>query len=336
MASWLDALPGRARVGANPASMIGGAYQPSPPNLGISGFANAASSDWRETLNKLMSAQQGAMGGSLSGNINYNYQPAAGVSADQIASTMRASPTSPSAISALSTNPIVSAANAPTPVNAGAGTQPNTNNPSDNAKFDIAPGRYYSDYPQATIGKLAGDPASAAREWANFTNTGGNPFARYMSGVFSDPMAILRAQGVDPAKLDQLGPDRLDQFQMLWDRMSGNRQGQGGANMYVDPKYMLGNIMNAQYDESGKATSLGGMLANPNLLPEEQVQNTIGLVLSSLQGFISDEALNAYSATLNEFAQDWLAERNKNPDQWDKVPFVTALRSKFGTGGGLL
>lgn len=207
----------------------------------------------------------------------------------------------------------------------------------DGAYSDIPGGRYYSGYTGSTIGKLAGDPATAAREWAKYTGTGGSAYARYLSSVFSDPMAVLRAQGVDTGRLDEAGVPRLNEFSHLWDRLSGRTQN-NGLNQTVNVRGMLDNIYNAKMPTSGgKANDLGHLLDNPDLMPEEQVKNVIGLTLASLQGFVSDEALNAWSSMMNEFAQNWLSLRNQDPSKWDKSEtFLDAVKKQYGSHAGLL
>lgn len=236
----------------------------------------------------------------------------------------------PASSAAIHSDPVVTTASLPA-------QNTNTNNAADDGFKDIPKGRYYSGYTGATIGKLADakNPQAAAREWANYGNMGGNPFARYLTGVFSDPMAILRAMGHDPSRLDEEGVPRLDEFGQLWDRLSG-RHTNNGANMTADPRAMMQNIMGAKFDPNGKGTSLGRLVDNPDLMPEEQASNTIGLILSSLQGFMSDESLNAYKSMIESFAMDWISQRNQDPSKWDaSETFKDAVQKKFGSGGGL-
>lgn len=198
----------------------------------------------------------------------------------------------------------------------------------------VRPGQFYSDYPEGGLMKLSQDPARAVDEWAKF-NSMGPAYGRYLNSII-DPMSALRLQGVDAGKLSINGTPRLDAFNSLWRRMSGDASQGGQNNYYTDPRGMLSNVLNAKYKEGDEATSLGSTLNGPLLLPEEQVQNTIGLILNGLQGYVSDESLNAYSSMLNQAAMDYLAMRDKSPTSWDNGnTFNTYLKSRFGSGGGL-
>lgn len=201
---------------------------------------------------------------------------------------------------------------------------------------ETKPGQYYSGYPDLTIGKLRDDPATAAREWAKFYGWGGDAYSKYMSSVIQDPLSVLKSMGVNAGSLVS-STDQLDWQRRLWDSLSGRAQPAGtDNNYYVDPRGMVSNILGATYNKTDPSGSLGNMLNDSSLLPEQQVQNTVNLLLNSLQGFVSDDVLNAYASTLQKLGQDFLSIRNQKPESWDTSnTFNKYVASQLGSGGGL-
>lgn len=206
-------------------------------------------------------------------------------------------------------------------------------NPADTIRENekVRQGQFYSDYPMTTIGKLS-DPETAAREWAKFYKFGGDAYSQYMTDVFSDPKSMLLAMGIGAGKMQTM-PDQLDWQRRLWDEMSGRT---GATGTFIDPRNMISNVLNATYKKGDPAGSLGQMLNDPGQSPEAQVQNTIGILMNSLRGVLSDDTLNAYAATLKRLGQDFLSIRNKKPSSWGTSnTFNKYVLSQLGSGGGI-
>ena len=192
-------------------------------------------------------------------------------------------------------------------------------------------GQFYSDYPGTSIGALAADPGAAARKWAGFYKQGGNAFGNYMANILKDPTALLKGMGVQASSL--VDPqDQLDWQRRLWDIASG-RQKVGGEYGYMSGRGIIENVLNAKMDN--QAGSLGSMLNDPDLTPDQQVGNTIQLLMGSLQSIVSPDALQAYQSTLGRLGQEFIDMKMKDPKSWAKLPFNQFLKQRLGTGGGI-
>jgi hypothetical protein len=124
------------------------------------------------------------------------------------------------------------------------------------------------------------------------------------------------------------------QEEKLYNRLSGRVTDQGQM-LAPNPKNMLENIFSATYDPLGNTQSLAGTVANPNLEPAEQISNTLGLAMSALQGSISDQALQAWMATMSDFASKWQQKQSQTSTRDPNETFVSAVRKAFGRYGGL-
>jgi len=196
------------------------------------------------------------------------------------------------------------------------------------------PGQYYSDYPFTSIKTLAESPGTAAQKWSKFYGRGGNAYANYMSEILKDPMAMLKTMGVNAGSLND-PQDVLDWQRRLWDIASGRDRMAGGQFGYFSGRDIVQNVLNAKYNVADPAGSLGGMLNNPDLTPDQQVSNTIQLLLGSLQGVVNSDALQAYQATLGKIGQEFIDMKMKDPTKWASLPFNEYAKQRLGQGGGL-
>jgi hypothetical protein len=213
-----------------------------------------------------------------------------------------------------------------------------TSSPTDNkASNDMVSrtGRFYSDYPYTSLAALAapGAEGQAASKWAKFYGMGGNAYANYMSSVLKDPMALLKGMGVNAGSLVD-AQDRMDWYNRLWNLASGRQKLDGGYG-YLSGRGIVHNILNSRYGEKDAAGSLGQITQSPDLTPDQQVSNTIQLLLGSLQGVIGQDALQAYQSTLGRLGQEFMDQQMKDPARWGKVHFNDYLRQRLGPGGGI-
>lgn len=193
-------------------------------------------------------------------------------------------------------------------------------------------GQYYSGYPGTSIGALAQDVPSSMRAWAQHYKYGGDAYANYLSQLYPDPKNMMLAMGVNPSSMTD-PQDLLDWQRRMLDLASG-RHKIGGQYGYFSGRDMVSNILNAKQDN--KAGSLGALLNDPTLLPDQQVKNTIGLLTTSLQSVISPDALQAYVSLLGRLGQQFIDARMRNPKAMgSSTTFNAFLRKQLGEGGGL-
>ena len=139
--------------------------------------------------------------------------------------------------------------------------------------------------------------------------------------------------GVNPGSL-QNSTDYLDWVNRLYGQASGKAQVAGG-NQYINGRGMVGNILNARYDVKNPTNDIGHMIADPSMDPKTQVANTISLLKSTMQSVLNPDSLNAYVATLNNLAVDFIEQKNAHPDQWDNMTFNAYVKQQLGSGGGV-
>lgn len=195
--------------------------------------------------------------------------------------------------------------------------------------MDVRPGRFYSQYPGSSIGALAGDVGATSRAWAKAGGYTGDAYANYLSGLYQDPATMMLAMGISPGKMTN-PQDKLDWEKRFFDMTSGKDK-IGGNYAYLSGRDVINNVLNAK--SSNQAGSLGQILNNTSLTPDQQVQNTINLLKTSLGPIIGSDALNSYVSVLGQLGQQFIDRWMKNPKQ--SQPFISFLRQNLGAGGGL-
>jgi hypothetical protein len=199
----------------------------------------------------------------------------------------------------------------------------------------VHPGRFYSDYNYTAAKDLAdNDPSFIANKWAGFYNYGGKAYANQLNSTIADPRNLLLAMGVNPGRL-QDPSDYLDWTQRLYDQASGRTQGNTGGYQYMSGRGMVHNILNARYDQKNPTNDIGHMIADPSMDPKTQIANTISLLKSTMQSVLNPDSLNAYVATLNNLAVDFIEQKNKDPKSWDNITFNQYVQKQLGSGGGV-
>ena len=295
-----------------------------------SNLANRATSEWQDYLKKIQ-AQQASSPNALS-SLSGPPTGIPGLGQSPNAPRDASYPGAPSQMTMQSTSPNASQSGTPQAINSSTKESPGgTGTIGDNTV--VRPGQWYSDMGQAAVAKLSQDPARAVDLWAKKTGKGG-AYGQMLNSMI-DPVSALRLMGADAGVLSQMNNRPLDQMSQLWRVMAGESD-YAGNNRYVDPTGMLSNVLNAKYSKNDPALSLGQSVGNPNIIPEEQISNTMGLVLSGLQGFVSDSALNAYATMLQQASMDFLNMKESNPNEYDSnLTFNAYLKQRFGSGGGL-
>jgi len=196
----------------------------------------------------------------------------------------------------------------------------------------VPAGRYYSNV--AIPEDLS--PQAAANLWAQYNKYGGSAMAEagtLMNDV-NDPLAMMRAMGVDPRNLkgDSTTLEWLGKF---WNMYSG--QGTG-PNLRPSGAAIVRNILNAAPigpNTPMKPGSLSQIAGNMNYPAAQQVSNVNSLLLSALQGVINDDTYQAYKAVLDQMGNTYQTARANRNDPYKNVPYNEFLKQQLGPGGGL-
>lgn len=216
-----------------------------------------------------------------------------------------------------------------------AASAPGTPPASENLAFlNNDPSKYYYGWDPGS--NIMNDPAQANRQYSKFY--GYNEGINQILDQF-DPMAALQAMG-NPLTDFASAQGKLNAIGQFNDVLLGRGNPGGG---FFDPRAMIGNIANLRnsFSTGNKDTgrgassiSAGDYIDNPTLQPPDQVKNTVGFMLASLQGVIPTETYQAYANLLQREGLRYIDYRAKDPSS-TKNSFLDWLYGNYGEGLGL-
>ena len=224
----------------------------------------------------------------------------------------------------------------PTP--GGGGSNQNTNPPPGNGWANTPVGgtgvgnnlpsyanSWFSNIPGLTLGNWANDPSQVAYAFAENQGWGRGTTALLNQWGGGNPYDVLYGLGHG----DQIGynyPARINAASDLWNSITT------GPN-YVDPRQIMGNLVNIQVGEAGTNNPWETLLADPSLTPQQQVQGVISYIGSVMQGLMPPDALQAYMIQINNVARQYIQHASANPTS--APTFAKYIGQVLGPYGGL-
>src|SRR5690606_32388356 len=157
---------------------------------------------------------------------------------------------------------------------------------------------WFSNIPGLTLGNWANDPSQVAYAFAQNQGWGRGTTALLNQWGGGNPYDVLYGLGYG----DQIGynyPARINAASDLWNRITTTPS-------YVDPRQIMGNLVNIQVGEAGTNNPWETLLADPSLTPQQQVQGVISYIGSVMQGLMPPDALQAYMIQINNVARQYI------------------------------
>jgi len=184
---------------------------------------------------------------------------------------------------------------------------------------------WFSNIPGLSLNNWANDPSQVAYAFAENQGWGRGTNALLNQWGGGNPYDVLYGLGYG----DQIGwntPSRVNAASDLWKSVAT------GPN-YVDPRQIMGNLVNISTGEAGTNNPWETLLADPSLTPQQQVQQVISYVGSVMQGLMPADALQAYMMQLNNVARQYVQYASSNPT--NAGTFVKYIGQVLGPYGGL-